>query len=665
MSVVPMKRVQIVGLKRDRKAVLEQIQRMGVVEIESSLGEDAFFTAQDTAGAKSIFQKNCTLAEQALAILDEHAPEDKGMLASLEGRKTLTVAEYEEKVRGRDTAVTHAKQIVALQKEYAEKLADLPKLEAQKISLEPWMKYDLPLDFEGTKTSKVFVGTVQGDCSLTALYEALGDVAADAEIIGQTPQQTYLSVICGKKDAQAVAEALHKLNFAKPPASSMNPAKAIQDIEQKMEGRRKEVDDLKAKIASHADQREELQFARDYFTMRADKYEVIGGLGQSKNTFIIDGYVPVTKAEKLETSLTDRYTISVELTDPGEDEDVPVALKNNGFSAPVESVVGSYSLPGKGEIDPTFLVSLFYYFLFGMMLGDAGYGLVIALATGFCLLKFKNMEEGMRKTLTLFCFCGISTAIWGLIFGSFFGDTVTVVSGTFFGKEVSVKPLWFAPLDNPMRMLGYCFLIGLIHLFVGLGVKLYQLLKAGKVLDAIYDVVFWYMLVGGCVVYLLSMSMITEMLAIEWLVPANVANIAGIVAGIGAVGIILTGGRESKNWGKRILKGLYAFYGITSYLSDVLSYSRLLALGLATSVIASVFNKMGSMGGKNIFGVIMFILVFLVGQILNLLINLLGAYVHTNRLQFVEFFGKFYEGGGREFRPFTENTKYFKIKEDI
>ncbi len=664
MSVVPMKRVQIVGLKRDRKAVLEQIQRMGVVEIESSLGDDEFFTAMDTAGAKSIFQKNCTLAEQALAILDEHAPEDKGMLASLEGRKTLTVAEYEEKVRGRDTAVTHAKQIVALQKEYAEKLADIPKLEAQKISLEPWMKFDLPLDFEGTKTTKVFVGTVQGDVSLTDLYEAVGDVPVDAEIIGNTPQQTYLSLICSKKDAQTVAEALHKLNFAKPPSSSMNPAKGIQDIESKMEQRNKEVEDLKAKIASHADQREELQFARDYFTMRADKYEVIGSLGQSKNVFIIDGYVPATRAEKLETSLTDRYTISVELTDPGEDENVPVVLKNNGFSAPVESVVGSYSLPGKGEIDPTFLVSLFYYFLFGMMLGDAGYGLLIALATGFCLLKFKNMEEGMKKMLTLFFFCGISTAIWGLIFGSFFGDTVTVVSGTFFGKEVSVKPLWFAPLDNPMRMLGYCFAIGLVHLFVGLGVKLYQCLKAGKVLDAIYDCVFWYMLVGGCVVYLLSMDMITNMLAIEWLVPQSVANVAAIIAGVGAVGIILTGGRESKNWGKRILKGLYSFYGITSYLSDVLSYSRLLALGLATSVIASVFNKMGSMGGKNIFGVIMFIAVFLVGQILNLLINLLGAYVHTNRLQFVEFFGKFYEGGGREFHPFTENTKYFKIKED-
>jgi V/A-type H+-transporting ATPase subunit I len=400
--------------------------------------------------------------------------------------------------------------------------------------------------------------------------------------------------------------------------------------------------------------------------MRVDKYEVLGGLDQSNHTFLLEGYVPAVKAKKLEDLITTKFDAVVEFSDPTEEEDTPVLLKNNGFTAPVETVVESYSLPSKGEIDPSFLVSLFYYVLFGMMLGDAGYGLIIALATGICLLKFKGMEKGMKKTLTMFFFCGVSTAIWGVIFGSFFGDTVNVVASTFFNRpDVTVKALWFEPINEPMRMMAFCFLVGLIHLFTGLGAKLYELLKAGKVLDAIYDVVFWYMLVGGAVIYLLSMPMITNMLAITWLMPANVAKIASYVAIVGAIGIILTGGRDSKNWGIRIAKGLYSFYGITSYLSDVLSYSRLLALGLATSVIASVFNKMGSMGGSGIVGVIMFILVFLVGQTLNLLINLLGAYVHTNRLQFVEFFGKFYEGGGRAFEPFTENTKYFKIKEDM
>ena len=189
--------------------------------------------------------------------------------------------------------------------------------------------------------------------------------------------------------------------------------------------------------------------------------------------------------------------------------------------------------------------------------------------------------------------------------------------------------------------------------------------KDGKILDGIYDVIFWYLLVGGAVVYLLTMPMFTQMLGLSFTISAEAGKVSGVIAIAAAIGIILTSGRESKSWFKRILKGLYGVYGVTSYLSDILSYSRLLALGLATSVISSVFNKMGSMLGDGVFGVIVFILVFVVGHSLNLAINALGAYVHTNRLTFVEFFGKFYEGGGRKFAPFTEETSYFTVKEEI
>ena len=215
-----------------------------------------------------------------------------------------------------------------------------------------------------------------------------------------------------------------------------------------------------------------------------------------------------------------------------------------------------------------------------------------------------------------------------------------------------------------MRLLLFSFLVGIIHLFAGLGAQFYQLARQGKWLDAIYDVVFWYMLVGGGIVYLLSMQMFADMVALSFTLPAAVGNAGAIAAGIGAVGIIFTSGRASRNPGKRLLKGLYGLYGVSSYLSDILSYSRLLALGLATGVIASVFNQMGAMPGNNPLGVVIFIFAFVVGHTLNLGINVLGAYVHTNRLQFVEFFGKFYEGGGRKFAPFTTKTKYFKITEE-
>ena len=214
-------------------------------------------------------------------------------------------------------------------------------------------------------------------------------------------------------------------------------------------------------------------------------------------------------------------------------------------------------------------------------------------------------------------------------------------------------------------MLLFSFAVGIVHLFTGLGIKLYMLLKAKQFKDALYDVVFWYMLVGGLIVLALSTQQFADIMSIPFVLPSMAGTVCAVIAGIGAVGIILTGGRESRNWFKRILKGLYSLYNVSGYLSDILSYSRLLALGLATGVIASVVNQMGSMGGNSVFGVILFVLVFLAGQAINFGIEVLGAYVHTNRLQYVEFFGKFYEGGRRKFEPFTVHTKYFKFKEDV
>ena len=328
-------------------------------------------------------------------------------------------------------------------------------------------------------------------------------------------------------------------------------------------------------------------------------------------------------------------------------------------------MVEGYSLPGRHEVDPSAVMAFFYYVLFGMMLSDAAYGLLTVVGSAFALKKFPDMELKMRKTLRMFLFCGISTTVWGVLFGSYFGDAIPVIAQTFFHTEITVPALWFEPLDDPMRLLIFSFGVGVAHLFTGLGVQFYQLAKQKKYADALYDVVFWYLLVGGphCGTALHGDFPEHRGAALCWC-RGPVAAVAGVLAGIGAVGILFTAGRESRNPVKRFLKGLYGLYGVSSYLSDILSYSRLLALGLATSVISTVFNQLGAMLGGGVVGAIFFAVVFLIGHSMNMAINLLGAYVHTNRLQFVEFFGKFYEGGGRAYAPFAANTKHFQIKEE-
>ena len=398
--------------------------------------------------------------------------------------------------------------------------------------------------------------------------------------------------------------------------------------------------------------------------MRAEKYEVLGTLPQSRRTFIISGYAAKEAIPAIQKGIGDAYDCVIDVEELKEDEEPPVILKNNGFSESVEGVLESYGLPHKGEIDPTAIMSFFYVFFFGMMLSDAAYGAIIAIVCLIVLKKFPRMSAGMRKSMKMFMYCGISTVVWGILFGGYFGDVVDVVSSTFFGKELTIKPLWFAPLNDPMRLLIYSMAFGLVHLFVGLGIKGYMLLKDGKVLDFFCDIVLWYIFLIGLILMLLPSEIFASIAQTKIVFPAALVTLSKALAIIGALGLLLMSGRSSKNPALRIALGAYDLYNITGWLSDVLSYSRLLALGLATGVIASVVNQMGSMLGKSVFGVILFIVVFIVGHAMNLAINLLGAYVHTNRLQFVEFFGKFYEGGGKPFEPFHAETKYVDIKEE-
>ena len=666
-----MKRVFICGMKKDRKQILETLQRAGVVEISVEKADDDYLETMDVMPQKVTFDRNADLCEQALETLEEYAPDaEGGLLKSLEGAKDMDLAQYNAMSGQCPEFIKTANRIQALSKQIAEDRAQIPKDETRIEALVPWMNFDLPLDFQGTKETAAFVGTLPNRVELSQLLTELGKLAPDAEgldasVISAADEQTCVFVVCLKKDAEAVETALKQMNFAKAQLSNMIPQKQAEALKEEIRKANEDIEACKKEIAALASERENLRFAADYYRMRADKYMVLNGLEQSKKAFFINGFVPRRYAEELEKKLTQSYDAVVEISEPEETDEVPVVLSNGPLTDPMETVVESYSLPGKGEIDPSKIMACFYYVFFGMMLSDAGYGLLLVLGTGYVLLKVKNLQPGMKKMMKLFFYSGISTVVWGVLFGSFFGDAVNVIATTFFNRpDIAFRPLWFEPVSEPMRLLVFAFALGIIHLFTGLFIKMYQLLKAGQVMDAVYDVVFWVLLVGGGIVYLLTMPMITGMLSLSFTLPAAVGTASAVLAVIGLIGIVLTGGRESKNWFKRLLKGAYSAYGVTSYLSDILSYSRLLALGLATGVIAQVFNKMGSMLGATWYGLLIFVVVFLIGHVLNLGINVLGAYVHTNRLQFVEFFGKFYEGGGKKFEPFTENTKYYKVKEE-
>ena len=670
MAVLQMQRISICALKRNRKAILEQLQSMGVMEMHQVAQDETGFEKMDTQSAKVSFEKRVQLTENALDVLNQYAPEKKSMFASLEGNELIDKADWDEVAAKQEAVMDVADLLIADHKKIAEAQAEIVKLQTQIESLAPWMSLEVPMNYPGTKKTAMFLGTIAADMTLEMVYEKIAEdnpelEAFDISVISQDRDAVYLSVFCLKEQAAEVENALRTCGFSRPAMVSEEiPAERKQKLEAQIVQIQAEIAGIKDDINAHAKDREELKIIGDYYRMRAEKYEVLGTLPQSKRTFIISGYAAKEVIPAVEKAIGEAYDCVIDVEELKEDEEPPVLLKNNGFSESVEGVLESYGLPHKGEIDPTTIMSFFYVFFFGMMLSDAAYGAIIAIVCLVVLKKFPRMSAGMRKSMKMFMYCGLSTLVWGVLFGGYFGDVVDVVSSTFFGKELTIKPLWFAPLNDPMKLLIYSMGFGLVHLFVGLGIKGYMLLKDGKVLDFFCDIVLWYIFLIGLIMMLLPSDIFASIAQTKIVFPAALVTLSKALAIIGAVGLLLMSGRSSKNPALRLALGAYDIYNITGWLSDVLSYSRLLALGLATGVIASVVNQMGSMLGKSVFGVILFIVVFIVGHTMNLAINLLGAYVHTNRLQFVEFFGKFYEGGGKPFEPFRAETKYVDIKEE-
>ena len=674
MAVVEMQKISISAHRSNRKAILETLQKLEVIQVVEADLDETGLRHKNTADARATFEKNADLADQALAILDKYVPEKQGMLSGLAGKELIDDASFDKVVESQQDCMAVARKIVRNEKEISECSGNILKNENQKESLVPWMNLDVPMSFTGTNKTAAFIGSVQGVCDEAQVYALIKEQTEGIEelsvtVLSSESDMTNIFVLCLKEAREKVESALRSLGFAKPPQAVLGvPKKVAEDLDRDTEKQKTEIERLKKGIEEYAGSREDLRVVSDYYRTRAEKYRLLGTIPQTRKAFFIEGWVPAESAEAVAKLLTEKYGAVVDYEEKKEGETEPTLLRNNKFSRNYEPVLASYGLPQHGKVDPTTIMSFFYMFFFGMMLSDAGYGLLMVIGCGIALLKFPRMAQGMRKMLTMFFWCGVSTVFWGIMFGGFFGDVIDVVAKTFFGYtgDKIVKPLWFDPLTSPMRLLIWCMLFGIIHLFFGLGIKGYQYLKDGDIVGFVSDIIAWYAFLIGLILMLLPTDLFANIAQMQFNFPPFVAPLAKGLAIGGMVVILLMSGRANKNWGLRIALGAYDIYGVTGWLSDALSYSRLLALGLATGVIASVINTMAAMvgEGKGIIGLIIFFIIFIIGSVLNFAINLLGAYVHTNRLQYVEFFGKFYDGGGEPFEPFETKTKYIEFNKE-
>ena len=657
MSIVRMQKIAVLGLDEQRESIMSKLMDFGAVELveqKHKLADESWrelVSIDEGQNMVSQLEYKINQAEASLRVLEKYDTSK----APLFKTRRLVNNEYVKEINdNKDRTEENVKTILRLE----EKLKDIAdknnKLDQEKILITPWMGYGVPLQTQGTKKTVVDTGVIPVTTNMAELTELLerevGGVVID--IINSDKDMNYITAISLKSAEEKVTGLLKQFGFNEISFKGFEGTveENLERIEKEKIVLAKEAEAVKGELADMTAVIKDIEEYYDMLNIAAEKERVKSRILKTKKTFYLEGWIPGRYVDQAQ-NLLDGMGAICKVRDPEEGEEVPVLLNNSNFFTPFESITEMYSLPAYKGFDPTSIYAFFYALFFGMMLSDAGYGIVMTIGC-FVILKKFDLEGTMAKMIKLFFYCGISTTFWGAMFGGWFGDIVQVFSRTFLGNEIVIKPIWFNPLDDPMLLLIFSLGLGVVHLFIGMGIKAYMQIKDGQWFEALCDEGFWYFTILGLLGWLAG----------GMVMPA-LSNVGMWLAIIGMAGLLLTGGRHNKGIGK-ITGGLGNIYNITSYMSDILSYARILALGLATGVIAQVVNTMGSLFGGGPVGFIILLVVFVFGHILNFAINVLGAFIHSSRLQYVEFFGKFYEDGGEPFDPFRKKTKYIKIQQE-
>ncbi len=411
MAKLRIKKIEIAATVSDSEKIIRLLQRRGVVEL-SEPEELLNFSSENRSEEISEIESRYRTAESAERILSKYVKKSGGLLSSLNERISLTDKQYDEMVGEADNIYSVAQRVTEIDKRITDNNVSEVRFQTLIDSLRPWENLDVPLDFKGTKKVAVIIGTFFAEYDreyvLSSIAAELPDIeSVDAEIISSAPDQTCAVVYCMTADRSAVEQVMRNTGFVRISEPVHDTAKGrIAKLTEDIENLRKDSLSAEDELRSLGDNYEKIKFFKDYCLIEKDKNAAFQKIIHSERIFVLSGYIPEIRSEKLKKDIEEKYDAAVIISEPDEDDDIPVVLKNNGFAAPVEPITEMYSLPGKKDIDPTPIMAFFYYLFFGMMLSDAGYGLIIAIATGIVLLKFK-MEERMRNTVKMYFYCGL------------------------------------------------------------------------------------------------------------------------------------------------------------------------------------------------------------------------------------------------------------------
>lgn len=647
MAIVNMKKFKLFIFDGDRAKLIDKFQKFNYVHIDESrfdadFSEDDFTRPRSSEDLIEIDDK-IKRSKEDIDLLLQFKDKENPLKAMKEGVEDISLEELAaralafpfEKIDGEIKALVEAKD---------KNNSKIQNIDSKIGELKPWEDLSSSLDgLNNMGSVNIYTGTISSNHAGEFESEFIKNDLAYLDRVSKDKNFYYYLMIVENSVDEKIKSLFSSYGFTPINIKADGKVKdKIESYERDKEFLYEKNKNIEEDLKTYLKYLEDFKFSYEFY--RNEKIKIMSERKFLKTTELdlIEGYVPSDRLSDFENEVKkvcgENYYLNAE--DANRDsEKVPILLKNNSFVSPFELMTEMYSMPRYNEIDPTPFFAPFYFIFAGIMVGDFGYGLLVFLGTLFALKKFK-LTEKKRRFIKFFNYLSISTIIFGLVFGSFFGGIIEL-------------PALIDPAEDSTLLVILSLILGGIHIFFALGIKAYMNIRDGKPKDALYDVGFWYMAVLGAIGFILS-KFLPQVAAF--------GKVFLVVMVLGMIGIVATGGREEKSTGAKIGWGIYSLYGISSYLGDFVSYLRLMALVLSGSFLGLAINMIaGMLFESNILGKLFAIVIFVVFQLFNAFLSYLSAYVHTARLTYVEMFNKFYEGGGIPFKKMIENSDYFNI----